>query len=80
MSLNPTPADKFTFGLWTVGWQAADFDFCEQMRNDRSAELNGWRNLGISEVQRHFSMQFLASVNALKVNVHHDLLVGMPLH
>jgi xylose isomerase len=20
----PTPADKFTFGLWTVGWQAAD--------------------------------------------------------
>jgi len=24
MSFNPTPADKFTFGLWTVGWQAAD--------------------------------------------------------
>ena len=24
MSLNPTPADKFTFGLWTVGWQARD--------------------------------------------------------
>jgi xylose isomerase len=22
--LNPTPADKFTFGLWTVGWQARD--------------------------------------------------------
>jgi xylose isomerase len=21
---NPTPADKFTFGLWTVGWQARD--------------------------------------------------------
>ena len=20
----PTPADKFTFGLWTVGWQARD--------------------------------------------------------
>jgi xylose isomerase len=23
-SLIPTPADKFTFGLWTVGWQARD--------------------------------------------------------
>src|SRR3954465_7904079 len=21
---SPTPADKFTFGLWTVGWQGAD--------------------------------------------------------
>ncbi|HEX5598213.1 MAG TPA: xylose isomerase [Micromonosporaceae bacterium] len=24
MALSPTPADKFTFGLWTVGWQARD--------------------------------------------------------
>ena len=24
MSFDPTPADKFTFGLWTVGWQARD--------------------------------------------------------
>jgi len=24
MSLTPTPADMFTFGLWTVGWQARD--------------------------------------------------------
>ena len=24
MSFTPTPADKFTFGLWTIGWQAAD--------------------------------------------------------
>ena len=24
MSTTPTPADKFTFGLWTVGWQARD--------------------------------------------------------
>jgi len=23
-TLTPTPADKFTFGLWTVGWQARD--------------------------------------------------------
>jgi xylose isomerase len=23
-TLQPTPADKFTFGLWTVGWQARD--------------------------------------------------------
>jgi len=24
MSFDPTPADRFTFGLWTVGWQARD--------------------------------------------------------
>ncbi len=24
MTPSPTPADKFTFGLWTVGWQARD--------------------------------------------------------
>jgi xylose isomerase len=24
MSFTPTPADRFTFGLWTVGWQARD--------------------------------------------------------
>jgi xylose isomerase len=24
MSVAPTPADKFSFGLWTVGWQARD--------------------------------------------------------
>ncbi|WP_055590824.1 xylose isomerase [Peterkaempfera griseoplana] len=24
MSITPTPADKFTFGLWTVGWQGRD--------------------------------------------------------
>ena len=24
MSLTPSPADKFTFGLWTIGWQARD--------------------------------------------------------
>jgi len=24
MAITPTLADKFTFGLWTVGWQARD--------------------------------------------------------
>jgi xylose isomerase len=24
MTLTPTPADKFTFGLWTIGWAARD--------------------------------------------------------
>jgi hypothetical protein len=23
-TLKPSPADKFTFGLWTVGWQGRD--------------------------------------------------------
>ena len=30
MPAQPTPADKFTFGLWTVGWPARDqFDRSE---------------------------------------------------
>ena len=24
MSYEPTPDDKFSFGLWTVGWQGVD--------------------------------------------------------
>src|SRR5689334_22260827 len=24
MTLTPTPADKFSFGLWTLGWNAQD--------------------------------------------------------
>ncbi|MFK0119949.1 xylose isomerase, partial [Streptomyces sp. NPDC090994] len=24
MSYQPTPEDRFTFGLWTVGWQGRD--------------------------------------------------------
>ncbi len=32
MSYTPTPADKFTFGLWTVGWQARD-PFGDATRN-----------------------------------------------
>ena len=32
MALTPTPADKFTFGLWTVGWQARD-PFGDATRN-----------------------------------------------
>ena len=24
MNLTPTPEDKFSFGLWTVGWPARD--------------------------------------------------------
>ena len=24
MTLGPTPEDRFSFGLWTVGWQGVD--------------------------------------------------------
>ena len=24
MNYQPTPEDRFTFGLWTVGWQGRD--------------------------------------------------------
>lgn len=47
--LTPTPADKFTFGLWTVGWQARD-PFGDATREpvspfetlDRMAELGAY--------------------------------------
>ena len=49
MTLQPTPADKFTFGLWTVGNRGRDpfgdfvrptLDPCEAVR--RLAELGAW--------------------------------------
>jgi|SRR5688572_20378458 xylose isomerase len=49
MTLQPTPADKFTFGLWTVGNRGRDpfgefvrpaLDPCESVR--RLAELGAW--------------------------------------
>ncbi len=49
MSLSPRPEDKFTFGLWTVGWQARDpfgdatrapIDPVESVH--RLAELGAW--------------------------------------
>ena len=49
MSFAPTPADRFSFGLWTVGWQARDpfgdatrapLDPVESLH--RLAELGAW--------------------------------------
>ena len=48
-SLNPTAADRFSFGLWTVGWQARD-PFGDATRApldpveavERLAELGAW--------------------------------------
>ncbi|MBB2987533.1 xylose isomerase [Terracoccus luteus] len=49
MPVKPTPADKFSFGLWTVGWEARDqfgdasrpaLDPIESVR--RLAELGAW--------------------------------------
>ena len=37
---SPTPADKFTFGLWTIGWQARD-----PFRDATRAALNPFRTV-----------------------------------
>ena len=49
MSLHPSPEDRFTFGLWTVGWQARDpFGDATRAAIDpvetvhRLAELGAW--------------------------------------
>src|SRR5690606_36224245 len=60
--------------------QADDFEFSHNVTDDRAAKLDGWRLLGIDEVQRHFGVQCLRSVNTLEVDVQYLLLVWVPLH
>ncbi|HAM23088.1 MAG TPA: xylose isomerase, partial [Actinobacteria bacterium] len=59
MSLEPTPNDKFTFGLWTVGWQARD-PFGDATREP------------VDPVE---SVARLAAMGAYGVNFHDDDLV-----
>ena len=42
----PTPADKFTFGLWTVGWQGVDpFGVATRERDgSRRTPFASWRS------------------------------------
>ena len=63
MSLEPTPADKFTFGLWTVGWQARD-PFGDATREP------------VDPVE---SVTRLAEMGAYGVNFHDDDLVPFEL-
>ena len=42
MAPRPTPADKFSFGLWTVGWQARDpFGDATRPSSTRSRRCTG---------------------------------------
>jgi xylose isomerase len=63
MSLEPTPTDKFTFGLWTVGWQARD-PFGDATREP------------VDPVE---SVTRLAEMGAYGVNFHDDDLVPFEL-
>src|SRR5690606_16775665 len=66
--------------LRQVAWQAGNLQFCKNVADDLAAELKGWSDLAIDEVQGHFSGDGVSSVNALEVNVHDQLLVGVPLN
>lgn len=45
MTYQPTPADKFTFGLWTVGWQGRDpFGDASRPALDPVTSVRGWPN------------------------------------
>ncbi len=59
MAAEPTPADKFTFGLWTVGWQARD-PFGDATR---------------APLDPNVSVAKLAELGAYGVNFHDDDLV-----
>jgi xylose isomerase len=63
MAAQPTPADKFSFGLWTVGWQARD-PFGDPTREPldpveavhRLAELGAWGVSFHDDDLVHFSL------------------------
>jgi xylose isomerase len=50
----PTPADKFTFGLWTVGWQGVDpFGVATRERMDPAHAVRKLAELGAAGVTFH---------------------------
>lgn len=54
MTAQPTPADKFTFGLWTVGWQARDpFGDATRAPLDPVAAVHRLAGLGAHGVTFH---------------------------
>ncbi|MFJ6212985.1 xylose isomerase [Streptomyces sp. NPDC092296] len=54
MSITPTPADKFTFGLWTVGWQGRDpFGEATRPALDPVESVNRLAELGAYGVTFH---------------------------
>ena len=69
----PTPADKFTFGLWTVGWQARDpfGDFTDAGEAD---VFEAWADLA-----RHYRLDAGATAVLPKVDFGDiDLDIGVP--
>ncbi len=44
-----------------------------------AAGLDAWRHVGVEEVQRHLDVNHVILVDALKIDVQHLLLVGVPL-
>src|SRR5690606_14442083 len=59
--------------------QAGDFDLGHDVRDDLATELHGRADFTVGEVQRHLDVQFLARVDALEVDVQHELLERVPL-
>lgn len=54
MSLTPTPADKFSFGLWTVGWSAQDqFGSASRPDLDPVESVHRLAELGAAHVTFH---------------------------
>ena len=54
MSLTPTPADKFSFGLWTVGWNAQDqFGSASRPDLDPVESVHRLAELGAAHVTFH---------------------------
>ncbi|MER5478935.1 xylose isomerase [Streptomyces sp. NPDC002734] len=54
MSIQPTPEDKFTFGLWTVGWQGKDpFGDATRPALDPVESVNRLAELGAYGVTFH---------------------------
>lgn len=54
MSLTPTPADRFSFGLWTFGWQAQDqFGSATRSKLDTVESVHKLAELGVYGMTFH---------------------------
>jgi xylose isomerase len=73
MTAQPTPADKFSFGLWTVGWQARD-PFGDPTRGPldpveavhRLADLGAWGVSFHDDDLVHFSLDDAARSSGIE--------------
>ncbi len=65
--------------LWQVSWQAGDIQFNSNVADDCCVQFNGWGNVSVNEMQRHFNVDLLVRINTLEISVQYQLFVCVDL-